>query len=302
MIKFIRAAALLTAFFALAATLFSACGDSKNSEPNGATLTVSTNNLLLSNDTGAEASFTITTDAAWTAQSTGLGFNLSQNAGTGSATILVRASAATAAAPEQELGTITVRATGVEGEQLIRVRWSPAAPQPPTPGDVTITLDFAQGPAIATPALPLNSETVIVNGRGEYVMQGYTFAIYADPAENGKYLWTDNSQYPGNIPEPNKGLYFSKLGAYIEFPAIAGKALSTVVYTFNNGGGGDVTLEIMDTDDNMAPNMATLSDDGTYQTFEMIEPEVNTAYRLEVTNKKNAQVAKLVLTYVGSAE
>lgn len=168
-------------------------------------------------------------------------------------------------------------------------------PQEPGPGDLKIDLDFADGPKIADPALPGSSDAAL-SGRAEYTMDGYPFALFADATVNGKYFWVDNSQYSAAIPEPNKGLYFSKEGAYIEFPAITGKALAEVLYTATTSANGDVSLEICDTDDTMVNHMLDYTDDGALR-FTLVTPAANTRYRLEVVNKKNAQAARLVLTY-----
>ena len=53
---------------------------------------------------------------------------------------------------------------------------------------------------------------------------------------NGKFFWNDQSSYEGaNLEEPNKALYFSKEGAYIEFPAVDGKTLSKIEYINSTG-------------------------------------------------------------------
>ena len=102
-------------------------------------------------------------------------------------------------------------------------------PNPPTESaePITLTLDFARGPEIATPALPGSSKEALT-GRHEYTIDGRTFAIFADAAANGKFFWSDQAQY--GIPEPNLALYFSNIGAYVEFPAIEKLALSTIEY------------------------------------------------------------------------
>ena len=166
----------------------------------------------------------------------------------------------------------------------------------PEPGQVVIALDFAEGPEIATPALPATSEESL-SGRTEYTMAGYTFAVYADKEVNGKYFWVDNSQYNANIPEPNKGLYFSKLGAYVELPALAGKALAKAVYVSTTSANGEVNLNLTDTEGVMIDQSIVPGDDGLTQTFEPVTPEAGKIYRLTIANTKNAQMARLTLTY-----
>ena len=166
----------------------------------------------------------------------------------------------------------------------------------PEPGEVVIALDFAEGPQIAAPALPASSSESL-SGRTEYVMAGYPFAVYADKEMNGKYFWVDNSQYSTSIPQPNKGLYFSKLGAYIELPALTGKALVKAVYTSTTSANGEVDLELTDTEGSTVDQSILPGDDGLTQTFEPVTPEAGKCYRLTIVNTKNAQMARLTLTY-----
>lgn len=294
---------IVTSLLSLAAFAFTACGNSDdNNVPTGPTtdptLAVSTTELTLEAVNGAAKTFSITANVAWEATTTGTGFSISQQTGSGDATITVTATSANPDSQEKALGTIVVAAPdgGTAGSQTIHIRQHGTPADPGPEGDVTITLDFAEGPAIATPQLPGKSADAL-SGRHTYTMAGYSFAIYADAEDGGKLFWTDNSQYTG-VPAPNKGLYFSKVGAYIEFPAIAGKALSEVIYTIcNSGSGPDEELEITDTDSVMANHFKTDLEDGSGWAFELIDPAVNTTYRLTVTNRKNAQCAKMVLKY-----
>jgi len=170
-------------------------------------------------------------------------------------------------------------------------------PEPdPQPGRTVVAIDFAEGPGIATPALPGSSEQSLT-GRGEYLIAGHTFAVYADSEVNGKYFWVDNAQYSAHIPEPNKGLFFSKSGAYFELPAIAGKALVEAVYTSTTSANSDVEIELTDTDGAMIDQTVTPHDDGLTQTFAPVAPQAGMRYRLTVVNRKNAQMARLTLTY-----
>lgn len=280
-----------------AAFISGACSDN-DSKDDTVTLSVGTDKITLGATVGAAETFTITTQAAWTATLSGTGFSLDKTSGTGDATIQVTATAASADGDEKQLGTIAIAAKGVSGTKTVSVSQSGATPEP-LPEKVTITLDFAQGPTIATPALPATSEAALT-GRGEFTMGGYKFAVFADAAENGKYFWVDNSQYSSSIPEPNKGLYFSKLGAYIEFPAIVAKTLSTVSYTPTTSQ-GDASLDLMNADGTDAEYALDFEDDGT-SVYTLINPKINAGYRIEVINKKNAQLAKLVLTYTNPAQ
>lgn len=166
----------------------------------------------------------------------------------------------------------------------------------PGPGLVAIDIDFAQGPQIATPALPAASAESL-SGRTEYTIAGYAFAVYADKEKNGKYFWIDNSQFNASTPEPNKGLYFSKEGAYVELPALPGKALIRAVYTSTTSVNAVIDLNLTDTNGTQIDQTITPAEDGLTQTFAPVTPEAGKCYRLTIANSKNAQMARLTLTY-----
>lgn len=161
---------------------------------------------------------------------------------------------------------------------------------------VTLTIDFAQGPGIATPALPASSDEA-VNGRHEYTIAGYTLAVYADPEFGGKIFWNDQTQYY-DAPEPNKALYFfSKEGAYVEFPAIEGLALTQIEYVSMAGAGATPDFDLTDTEGQSLDHALDFADDGLGMTFTPLTPAKNTACRITILNHKNAQVARLTLRY-----
>ena len=127
---------------------------------------------------------------------------------------------------------------------------------------------------------------------------GYTFAIFVDPDEGGKFYWLDNKQFSPSIPDPAQGLFFSKLGAYVEFPAIAGKVLSEVHY-LPTSQQNDVSLDLFGADNSEPQYTLDYGDDGTWS-YTLIDARENLRYRIEITNKKNAQLAKLKLVYAAA--
>ena len=181
----------------LLASAFTTTACSSDDDKNTATLTVGTANILLGAEAGASETFTVTTTAAWKAVASGGGFSLDRTEGTGDATI-----------------RIAITATGVDGVKTVTVSQEGAKPAP-TPSDVTLIVDFTQGASVTTPELPPYSKDNFTTGRHEYTVKGYQFAIFVDKAEGGKFYWIDNTQFSENIPEPNKGLFFSKLGALL---------------------------------------------------------------------------------------
>ena len=298
--------ALTALLAALLLMLAPACSSDDNNDGNpeggnggnggnlSTTLTVSPEKLTLGAATGASASVTVTTDAAWTATSTGEGFTFSPSEGSGNATILVKAAAANEESSEKQLGQITVTAEEVGEPVTVTVSQEGNTPEP-LPETVVITLDFALGPDITDPALPSKSADALY-GRHEYTIDGQMFAIYA---EGGKYYWHDQTIYEGaNYPEPNKALYFSKEGAYVEFPAVDGKTLSKVEYINSTGAGKTLPTFDITTDQGVSLNPVTdITADQSLITFTASKVALNTRCRLVIVDNKNAQPAKLVLTY-----
>ena len=164
--------------------------------------------------------------------------------------------------------------------------------------EVTLVADFTLGASVATPELPPYSTDNFTTGRHEYTIGGYTFAIFVDPDEGGKFYWLDNKQFSPSIPDPAQGLFFSKLGAYVEFPAIAGKVLSEVHY-LPTSQQNDVSLDLFGADDSEPQYTLDYGDDGTWS-YTLIDARENLRYRIEITNKKNAQLAKLKLVYAAA--
>ena len=256
------------------------------------TLDVNPMEVTLGNASGATSTFTITTTAAWTATINGSGFTLDKTSGTGNATVTVTSSAANTGTSAATLGTVTVAATGVSASKTVTVRQNGSSP---TPGGNEITIDFGQGPNIATPAIPTTKVTGPVTAT--YTIAGYEFVVNAPAA----YFFQDGSQY-GN-PEPNKGLYISKQSAYLAFPAIAGKSLQKVVVSTPTSSGSAIEIAINDANGVAAEGgmNQTINSNETV-TFNLSNTTENTSYRIEVMNSKNFQINKLVLTYSDGGE
>ncbi len=252
-----------------------------------ASLEVTPLDVTLGNASGATSTFAITTTAAWTATANGSGFTLDKTSGTGNATVTVTASAANTESSVKTLGSVLVAASGVTGTKTVTVKQNGTAP---TPGGNEIVLDFQQGPEIATPAIPTSKVTGPVTAT--YTMAGYDFVVYAPDA----YMFQDGSQY--GTAEPNKGLYISKQGAYLAFPAIAGKALQKVVVSTPNSSGSAIEIAINDAS-GVAAEGGTNQTIGSNETvtFNLANTTENTSYRIEVMNSKNFQINKLELTY-----
>lgn len=177
----------------------------------------------------------------------------------------------------------------VDGVKTVTVSQQGTAPEP-LPGDITLIVDFTQGTGIATPALP-NQKAEATSGLKEYTIQGHTFVFFADAEENGVFYWIDNAAFNPALPEPNKGLYISKLGAYVKFPVIAGRTLAKVSYLSTSSQSGDTKIDLVGGDG----EDIQYTFDAASGTYELIDA-VQTA-RLEIINSKNAQFARLMLVY-----
>lgn len=249
-------------------------------------LEVSPLDLTLGNTTGASQTFAITTTAAWTATASGAGFTVNPASGTGNATVTVTASAANTDSSVKTLGSVLVSATGVSTTKTVNVKQAAGGSTPAG----TILVDFNQGPGIATPEIPTSKVTGPITAT--YTIAGYEFVVNAPAA----YFFQDGSQY-GN-PEPNKGLYISKQGAYLAFPAIAGKSLQKVVVSTPTSSGSAIEIAINDENGLAAEGGTnqTIASDQTV-TFNLANTLENTSYRIEVMNAKNFQINKLELTY-----
>lgn len=211
----------------------------------------------------------------------------------------MKAAAANDDSEARQLGQITVTAEGVATPVTVTVSQEGNTPEP-LPETVVITLDFALGPDITDPALPSKSADALY-GRHEYTIDGRMYAIYAEGGNtnNGKFFWNDQSSYEGaNLEEPNKALYFSKEGAYIEFPAVDGKTLSKIEYINSTGARNSLPTFDVTTDQgvSLTPSI-DIESNNSLLVFFPTEIAVNTRCRLMIENHENAQPAKLVLTY-----
>ncbi|MFQ7503112.1 MAG: hypothetical protein ACLRMJ_08390 [Alistipes finegoldii] len=163
------------------------------------------------------------------------------------------------------------------------------------PSEVTLVADFTLGASVATPSCRHSTDN-FTTGRHEYTIGGYTFAIFVDPDEGGKSTGsTTNSSAPPFRIRPRT--VFQQIRRIRRIPAIAGKVLSEVHY-LPTSQQNDVSLDLFGADIGTAV-YARLRDDGTWS-YALIDARENLRYRIEITNKKNAQLAKLKLVYAAA--
>ena len=163
-------------------------------------------------------------------------------------------------------------------------------PEPVDPAH--IVLDFSRGKDMATPAFPYHDKDDSSSAtEGTYTIDGYTYHIKA--SADGKFYWFYNNYNAGSEYE---SFYIGTTGAYIELPAISGKALSKVILTGASGASGDSEAAITDTAGaDIAGGLSQVVGKGE-ATYDLSGTVANTSYRITVT-KKNCQFAKIELFY-----
>lgn len=167
-------------------------------------------------------------------------------------------------------------------------------PEPVDPAH--IVLDFSRGKDMATPAFPYHDKDDSSSAtEGTYTIDGYTYHIKA--STDGKFYWFYNNYNAETKPETvYEAFFIGTTGAYIELPAISGKALSKVILTGASGASGDSEAAITDTAGaDIAGGLSQVVGKGE-ATYDLSGTVANTSYRITVT-KKNCQFAKIELFY-----
>ena len=167
-------------------------------------------------------------------------------------------------------------------------------PEPADPAH--IVLDFSRGKDMATPAFPYHDKDDSSSAtEGTYTIDGYTYYIKA--SADGKFYWFYNNHNAETKPETvYEAFFIGTTGAYIELPAISGKALSKVILTGASGASGDSEAAITDTAGaDIAGGLSQVVGKGE-ATYDLSGTVANTSYRITVT-KKNCQFAKIELFY-----
>lgn len=169
----------------------------------------------------------------------------------------------------------------------------------PGPGPVDPThlvLDFTRGADMATPAFPYHDKDDSSSAtEGTYTIDGYTYTIKA--SSDGKFYWFYNNYNAATKPETvYKAFFIGKAGAYIELPAVEGKALTKVVLTGASGASTTSEASVTDTaGGDIAGGLSQVVGQGT-ATYELSGTAANTSYRITIT-KNNCQFAKIELFY-----
>lgn len=182
--------------------------------------------------------------------------------------------------------------TLAEGEGGTEVDLGEGGEEPEPTDPAHIVLDFSRGKDMATPAFPYHDKDDSSSAtEGTYTIDGYTYHIKA--SADGKFYWFYNNYNAGSEYE---SFYIGKAGAYIELPAISGKALSKVILTGASGASSSSEASITDTAGaDIAGGLSQVVGQGT-ATYELNGTTAGTSYRITVT-KNNCQFAKIELFY-----
>lgn len=195
-------------------------------------------------------------------------------------------------AVDEESGFAIDDVTLAEGEGGTEIDLGEGGEEPEPADPAHIVLDFSRGKDMATPAFPYHDKDDSSSAtEGTYTIDGYTYHIKA--SADGKFYWFYNNYNAGSEYE---SFYIGKAGAYIELPAISGKALSKVILTGASGASSSSEASITDTAGaDIAGGLSQVVGQGT-ATYELNGTTAGTSYRITVT-KNNCQFAKIELFY-----
>ncbi len=240
-------------------------------DPNAKYCGVSTDNINVKADV-TEASFSISSNAAWTAVSDNAAFTLDPASGEGDATVTVKFSANEGDAPRVANIKVSCPDAGYEATVVL------TQAKPSSGEAVTISIDFTK----KISSLPQKKENAQKDGTFEY--EGYTFTLHAADA----YYQGESS---GSFY-----LLIGKTGSYIEFPAIEGKSLVKVSFLTGANASPAVIEDIAKADGTRLNINNSALNKGTEFEWD-IPGEPGVAYRIVVCNDKNAQFQNLTLIY-----
>ena len=218
------------------------------------------------------ASFKITANAAWTAVSDNAAFTVEPASGSADATVAVKFSANEGDAARVANIKVSCPDAGFEGTVVV-------TQAKPSSGDaMTLSIDFTKEMA----DLPQASANGITDGT--YTWEGQTFILHA--ADKFYQAKSNDNFY----------LLIGKTNSYIQFPAIAGKALTKVSFKTGANASTAVIEDIAKADGTRLNINTKALDKGKEYEWE-VPGEPGAAYRIMVCNDKNAQFQNLTLVY-----
>lgn len=187
-------------------------------------------------------------------------------------------------------GTLTIKL--MKGTEIVATKTVPMTQSKPVSGNVTqIVADFNTGNF--PEGFPILKANILIEPT-TFSFGGYDFT-FAGSSDGGYYV-----NYTKFNEKQDPYLIVGKKGAYVEMPAVEGKALASVKITLTTSASKKVTVGVEDANGNIvAGGEAKLLDqkDGQIYTYDLSGTAVNTKYRLVVTNSNNVQYYKLELSY-----
>lgn len=225
------------------------------------------------------ATFTISANAAWTVTSDNEAFVVSPASGDADATVTVTFSANEGDSPR--VANLTVVCADANVETVVVLTQS----KPSSGEKLTIEIDFNTEIA----ALPQSKDNGITDAT--VTLEGYEFKLHAEGKTDGKDNVCYQAKSGGKLC-----LLIGRQYAYLQLPAIEGKALAKIEFLTGAGASNSVVVDVAKADGSRLNVNNTAMPQGTTFAWE-ITGEEGMAYKLLVVSNHNAQFQNLTLTY-----
>ena len=147
----------------------------------------------------------------------------------------------------------------------------------------TIVLDVTANAPCAE--FPVGSDNKVANEAKEYTVNGYNWTFFGP----SYFTYFDDTHV----------VIFGKKGAYINLPAVEGKALKSIDYLASEGASSSVELGVFPVggETALSGGESKVATKGATTNWTLAGTAANTSYQLKVTNDKNSQFQKITLLY-----
>ena len=147
----------------------------------------------------------------------------------------------------------------------------------------TIVLDVTANAPCAE--FPVGSDNKVANEAKEYTVNGYKWTFFGP----SYFTYFDDTHV----------VIFGKKGAYINLPAVEGKALKSIDYLASEGASSSVELGVFPVggETALSGGESKVATKGATTNWTLAGTAANTSYQLKVTNDKNSQFQKITLRY-----
>lgn len=147
----------------------------------------------------------------------------------------------------------------------------------------TIVLDVTANAPCAE--FPVGSDNKVANEAKEYTVNGYKWTFFG----SNYFTYFDDTHV----------VIFGKKGAYINLPAVEGKALKSIDYLASEGASSSVELGVFPVggETALSGGESKVATKGATTNWTLAGTAANTSYQLKVTNDKNSQFQKITLRY-----